>query len=179
MELSFMEKQEIERRVKTFLEEYGYSFEEDTYVDIVDLVQKQGFIVGNAELGDTEDGFLAIRPDSQNRLPPLKMIGANVDRSLEWKRFIVAHEFAHSDLHYTEGQLYLHRDNKKGKTSQENDADYFAAALLMPQASFKRVYDQLKNEGLEKKELCQKLAEIFKVPEGSISRRISEVNVGA
>ena len=48
MELSFMEKQEIEKQVTSLLTQYQYSFKRDDYVDIVDFVQKLGFTVGNA-----------------------------------------------------------------------------------------------------------------------------------
>ena len=171
MGLNFMEKQAIEKQVSALLLDYGYSFEEDSYLDIVDFVQKLGFTVGNAMLQDHEDGFLAIRPQANND----KIIGVNFDRSLDFKRFIIAHEFAHSVLHYQAGQVYLHREHKKGKSLEENDADYFAAALLMPQASFLRVYKLLLESGMNKNAICFRLASIFKVPFESAARRIEEV----
>lgn len=174
MGLSFMEKQVLEEKVKKHLDLYGYSSERDTYVDIVDFVRSHGFIVGNAKLDDNEDGFLAIRPKkAQNK--DAKIIGVNFSRDLALKRFIIAHEFAHSVLHYNEGEVFLHRENKKGKNEEENDADYFAAALLMPKDSFVRMYTQLKTEGLTPSAICTKLALIYNVPLESAVRRIDEV----
>lgn len=174
-----MDKKQIETQVTVLLKEYGYVFEKDDYVDIVDFVQHFGFIVGNAKLDDHEDGFLAIQTSDMakngNELANDKIIGVNAKRSLDWKRFIIAHEFAHSVLHYKVGEIYLHRENKKGKDEEENDADYFAAALLMPEESFKRLYRQFKEAGSNETAICLQLSTIFKVPLDSVSRRISEV----
>lgn len=176
MELNYMEKKNIEEKITDLLSQYGYNLISDDHIDIVNFVKKNGFSVGNALLPDSEDGFLAIRPDSKAKDNVEKIIGVNVNRSLELKRFIVAHEFAHSVLHYRDEQIFLHRENKKGKDGEENDADYFAAALLMPQKSFKRTYQQYKNEGLSDNLIYLKLAAIYKTPLESVLRRISEVD---
>lgn len=174
-----MEKNQIETQVTTLLTSYGYVFDRDDYVNIVDFVRHFGFIVGNAKLDDAEDGFLAIQASNLakngNGTSNDKIIGVNSKRSLDWKRFIIAHEFAHSILHYKTGEIYLHRENKKGKDDEENDADYFAAALLMPKDSFKRLYNHFKKSGLNDTAICLQLASIFKVPFDSVSRRIKEV----
>ena len=179
MELDYMEKVAIENKVSTLLAQYGYSFDHDTDVDIVDFTRRLGFIVGNAELPDNEDGFLAIQPQDPEKngdVVTRKIIGVNVKRPLDLKRFIIAHEFAHWVLHYQDGQVFLHRENKKGKNNEENDADYFAAALLMPKASFTRVYSELKSQNLSKSVICSQLASTFKAPLESISRRIDEID---
>ena len=171
-----MNKEAIESNVGTLLTEYGYCFEVDTRVDIVDFAQNLGFVVGNAELPDDEDGFLAIQPqDSGENKSLRKVIGVNSKRPLDLKRFIIAHEVAHWALHYKDGQVYLHRENKKGKNREENEADYFAAALLMPRTSFKQKYLELEAKGLSKSVICALLASIFKAPVESVSRRIGEV----
>jgi len=179
MRLSDMEKNQIETQVATLLAEYGYNSDKDDYVNIVDFVQHLGFIVGNAKLDDAEDGFLAIQTSDMAKdgdgTSNDKIIGVNAKRSLDWKRFIIAHEFAHSVLHYKTGEIYLHRESKKGKDAEENDADYFAAALLMPKESFKRLYDKFKSDGLNDTAIYLQLASIFKVPFDSVPRRISEV----
>lgn len=174
MGLNSMEKSIIENEVKTLLTQHGYNSDKDNYVDIVDLVQKEGFMVGNATLSDDEDGFLAIRP---SRSVGDKLIGVNRTRPIELKRFIIAHEFAHSILHYRDGEVVLHRENVKGKGEEENDADYFAAALLMPSASFKRIYEQLQGAELSVEIICLNLATIYRVPLESVRRRIEELDL--
>lgn len=176
MELSLMEKQAIEQKVSTLLAQYEYSSENDTELDIVSFVHKHNFVVGNADLPNNEDGFLAIQPrNAEEGATADKIIGVNAKRPLELKRFIIAHEFAHWVLHYQKGKAFLHRENVKGKDDKENDADYFAAALLMPQNSFKRVYSELESQGLSRSVICSQLASIFKVPLESVLRRIDEV----
>lgn len=179
MGLNYMEKNQIETQVATLLEGYGYDPKKDDYVNIVDFVQHFGFVVGNAQLDDSEDGFLAIQTSDMAKdgegMSNDKIIGVNAKRSLDWKRFIIAHEFAHFVLHYKTGEIYLHRENKKGKDHEENDADYFAAALLMPKESFKRLYGKFKSDGFNDIVICSQLVSIFKVPFDSVTRRISEV----
>lgn len=172
--INLKRKSEIEEQVTGLLKEYGYSFEKNDYVNIVNFVKNLGFVVGNAELADNEDGFLMIRPQNKNTEED-KIIGVNVDRTFEWKRFIIAHELGHSILHCLAGKPYFHRENIKGKDESENEADYFAAALLMPKDSFKRLYNQLKNEGLNDTAVSMKLASVFKVPSESVCRRMGEV----
>lgn len=172
-----MKKVEIEKIVSGLLRQYGYNEEEDDYLDIVTFTRSLGFNVGNAKLDEEEDGFIAIRPSSTKRKDKLgdKVIAVNRDRGFDWKRFIIAHEFAHSVLHYKVGSLYLHRENKKGKNETENEADYFAAALLMPRISFSRKCEELKKTGLSGNALSMQLAAIYKVPLESASRRIEEI----
>lgn len=174
-----MEKKQIDAQVASLLEEYGYNPAEDDYVNIVDFVKHLGFVVGNAKLDDAEDGFLAIQTSDMAKngeeMSNDKIIGVNAKRSLAWKRFIIAHEFAHSVLHYKTGEIYLHRESKKGKDAEENDADYFAAALLMPVKSFSRLYYKFKEDGLSENAIYLQLASIFKVPFDSVPRRVNEV----
>lgn len=168
-----MDKKAIEKQVSVLLEKFNYHPEKDDYLDIVAFVRSLGFVVGNASLAEDEDGFLAMRPEND-----VNIIGVNESLSLEWKRFIIAHEFAHSVLHYEGQPVYLHRDHKKGRNSAENDADYFAAALLMPKDSFKRIHDELKAAGLSENALAMQLASTYKVTMPMASRRIDEV-IGA
>lgn len=173
-----MEKEIIEKQVTELLNQYGYSMETDTYVDIIDFTKKLGFVVGTADLKSSEDGFIIIQPSKESSLSSRhdRIIGVNSNLSLDAKRFVIAHEFAHSVLHYQQGVAYLHRENKKGKDEKENDADYFAAALLMPRETFKKKYDELTESGLNENAVCIQLSSTFGVPLESASRRISEVN---
>lgn len=164
-----MEKNKIDKIVNDLLTKYGYDFDNNTDIDIVAFVKAHGFIVGNATLPEKEDGFLAIRPNEKES----HLIGVNRNRPVDYKRFVIAHEFAHSVLHYKSGAIYLHRENKKGKDEQENDADYFAAALLMPQKSFIRRYRALcRTEDMNT--VTSRLATEFRVPLESVERRIQE-----
>lgn len=183
MELSAMEKKEIEKKVRDLLVDYGYRPEKDDYFDVVRFAGSHGFVVGNSKLPDNEDGFLIMQPDSAGTWEDNgigeKVIGVNESRPMADKRFIIAHEFGHSILHYKDEKVYLHRENKKGKDEQENDADYFAAALLMPEESFRRTYHELKEDGRKQGEICIELAKRYRTSLESVLRRLDELGITA
>ena len=169
-----MEKKKIEEITVGLLHKYGFKQGTDTYVDIVMLAKSLGFKVGESgKLPHLDDGFIAVSKDKQDLI-----IGVNNARSFEEKRFIVAHELAHYFLHYSNANLevaVMHREHIKGKGADENDADYFAACILMPQESFKKQYQILLDGNLDAYTIIDKLQEIFKTPRESVERRIKEV----
>ena len=107
-----------------------------------------------------------------------KIIAVNRERSGPYKRFVVAHEFGHYALnHCKEGKAYLHRETQTGKNEVENEADYFAAALLMPREAFRRSYQELADRGVPEKERHIRLAAQYRVPVESARRRIEELDL--
>ena len=175
-----MEKQTMEAQIKLLLKQYGYSFERDAYVDIIKFVRRFGFTVGNAALGKYETGFLAICPGSDGLPAGEKIIGVNSRCSLEWKRFVIAHEFAHSVLYYRPGQIYLHRKCRNAKNEEDEAADYFADALLMPRKPFLRALLQFTEKGYQRNAVGMELSVIFKVPLARVSCRIRDImKIGA
>lgn len=167
--LSKMEKREIERKAKEVLIEFGYNPEKDDYVDAVRLAKSVGFKVGESDkLSDDEDGFIVVSPDES-----LRVIGINHFRNFAEKRFIVIHELAHYFLHKeTLKKQVMLREHKKGKNTKENDADYFAACVLMPSESFCRQAKKYSSE-----ERVERLERMFLVPTESVVRRLSEVGI--
>lgn len=94
----------------------------------------------------------------------------------KWKRFIIARQFAHSVLYYKIGSVYLHKENKKvEKGTEEKEASYFAAALLMPRASFSLKYKKCKQSGLFGNALLFRLSAIYKVPLEIVAFRIEAI----
>ena len=91
----------------------------------------------------------------------------------------MAHELGHYVLHYDEMAdhgIYAHRDHQKGKNAQENEADYFAANLLMPEETFVERYNALPKE-LERDQKAILLAAEFVVPKDAVIRRFEELSV--
>lgn len=170
--LNDMEKRNIEERAVKVLKAIKYDGTQDIYVDSVRLARFFGFEVEEKDsLLATEDGCITVSEDATE-----KSIIVNNTRSFESKRFIIVHELAHYLLHYMgNGTLFKHRENKKGKSMEENDADYLAACLLMPQDSFKRQYTLLKDSGKNLYEIIDELQKKFCTPRESIERRIDEV----
>ena len=147
-----------------------YKIDSSKGVDIIELAHKIGFVVGNAGLDDNDDGFIMVNEDADEILgiKTKKLIGVNVDRDYEKKRFIIAHEIGHYTLHCRGGKIFAHRDSAHGRSEEENDVDYFAACLLMPEDAFKKAF-----KGNE----IEELSRIFEVPVDSIKRRIDELEL--
>lgn len=181
MKLSKEKMEEIERRASEVLVDYGIYDGNPESLDVVCLVRSNGFSVRDASLKDSEDGFLLLRPGSveiRGELVDGKIIALNRERSAPYKRFVVAHEFGHYALgHCQEGKTYLHRETRTGKDEVENEADYFAAALLMPREAFRRSYQKLADRGVPVKDRHIRLAAEYRVPVESARRRIEELDL--
>ena len=149
-------------------------YDKDGYVNIVEIIKHMGFVVGeSSKLDPLEDGFISVSQDKTD-----VVIGVNKDRTFSEKRFCAAHELGHYYLHYLNEDLdgtVMHRESRKGKNQKENEADFFAACLLMPYDNFKSKYEAFKELGLPNKVIEQSLQRIFKVPLESVQRRIEEV----
>ena len=169
--LNKMEKKKIEDRAEKVLAAINYDSSEAVYVDAVLLARFFGFTVDESnKLPATEDGCVTVSEDGTS-----KNILVNDARSFESKRFIIVHELAHYLLHYMgTGTFFRHRENIKGKSNEENDADYLAACLLMPAASFKNQYNLLK-KGRSHAGTAIELQRRFRTPLESVERRIDEV----
>ncbi len=172
--LSKVEKERITEITERLLTDFGYYDRENTYVDISKLAMSVGFKVGESrKLAFTDDGFIYASKDKDKSI-----IGVNYDRSIEEKRFIVAHELAHYYLHIpnlNDEDTIMFREHIKGKDETENDADYFAASILMPRKIFKSNYDRLIANGYDLSDIVDGLQLIFKTPRESVKRRIEEV----
>ena len=139
-----MDTSKIEKSVKDTLRSVKYTIS-GCSVDVIDVAKRLGFVVGNAVLNEEDDGFIVVEEGRKEimGIKTDKLIGVNSDRSLAWKRFIIAHELGHYVLHFKEKNLkglYAHRDHKRGRDELENEADFFAANLLMPRESFENKY---------------------------------------
>lgn len=176
-----MRRDDIEKEALKILEKYEDIYDGDS-VDVIKIAENLGFAVGNAKMNDDMDGFIIIDEGADEILgiKTNKLIGVNSERSLQWKRFIVAHEIAHYVLHYSKEKnkgMFAHRDHVKGKNETENDADFFAANLLLPKDRFSNKYRELKEKGLEQKDIEVLLSRRFIATEKTVVRRIEELNL--
>lgn len=175
--LTDMDKKIIEEKANKVLRDFNYTGGE---VDIISLVKTYGFIVGNANLPNDDDGFILVEKGAGNKLNVNsdKIIGVNRKRGLFDKRFTIAHEIGHYILNNgNEQEIFAHRENKKGKCEEENDIDYFAACLLMPKEDFTKELKNLESLGYREGYIVEFLKEKYKVPPLSVIRRIQEVLV--
>lgn len=176
-----MDANKIERSVMDTLRSAEYTISECP-VDVIDVAKRLGFVVGNAILNEEDDGFI-VAEEGRKEIMGIKtdkLIGVNSDRTLEWKRFIIAHEIGHYILHFREKNLkglYAHRDHKRGHNELENEADFFAANLLMPRESFENKYNEIKQVYKNNKEIVDVLSKHFLVTIRMTERRVEELGL--
>ncbi len=176
-----MEKQRIEAKAQSVLRQFHMNT--DGQIDVLLLAQNAGFVVGNANLGDEEDGILLVNTKEEKILgvTTQKLIGVNARLDLPAKRFIIAHELGHYFFHLERkpgGDIILaRRERSSSRTTEENDMDYFAACLLMPSDSFRAMYGELKDAGVPQSDIPDRLGRLFNVPLISAERRVGEVGL--
>ena len=105
----------------------------------------------------------------------------NAERDIKDKAFIIAHELGQYILHCknAQGRYYAHRENKKGEEKEEQDADSFAASLLMPEDLFGKRYKELKDKELSEKDCISLLVQDFSAPKDAVEKRIKEIDNGS
>ena len=176
-----MDREKIERKAEETLNDVNYADVADS-IDVIEVAKKLGFVVGNAGLSEDVDGFIIVDENKGNILgiDTNKLIGVNASKELAWKRFIIAHEIGHYVLHYDKEKdngMYAHREHKKGKNEIENEADFFAANLLMPRKKFIDKYKELKEKDLSIDEMILLLANKFTVTQLMTKRRFEELGI--
>ena len=174
---------QIEEIVSNLLS--GISFEKSPYVDIVSLVEKDGFEVEPSEMDIETTGCLLVSDDIKNRkrLILVNTIFKNPENEsdviFKKSRFITAHEYGHFILHKEEGQpIYAHRDTYHRTEPIELEADYFARSILMPLEQFKSYYEiasQLSNN--DEKFTINLMSKLFKVTRNKAKKRVEDLLV--
>lgn len=140
-----------------------------------------GFVVGDASLDDSEDGFIIVARQGEKVLntESNKVIGVNEKRDCFFKRFIIAHEIGHYAIASSSDvePMFAYRENRVGKSDEENDVDYFAACLLLPKELFISKYKELTEKNVVGGELITRLTKVFEAPMISVVRRFDELNI--
>lgn len=172
---------EIENKVNELFDTIGYDLNQAP-IDVINIASKLGFVVGNAVLNNNDDGFIIVEEGREEifGFKTDKLIGINSQRSLEWKRFIIAHEIGHYILEYKNDNLkglYANRYHSRGHDKNENQIDYFAACLLMPASIFKKTYEEFKKTTLSSSTIVTILASYFSVTTKMTERRIEELGL--
>ena len=80
-----MERRTIEKKAEETLS--GANDKGSAAIDIIRLARHLGFVVGNAELSDDEDGFIIVDEGKKEILGQAtdKLIGVRADQSIVWK----------------------------------------------------------------------------------------------
>lgn len=151
-------------------------------VDVDVIARSCGVSIEKTDLGDDVSGLLVIHGDRA-------VIAYSTNQGEQRKRFTIAHELGHFILHKdSEGDtvfvdkdfIVKYRSNKlysEVELRQEQEANAFAASLLMPKEF---IFDELNSErlrNLSESELIPELAKVFNVSVPAMTYRLSNLNV--
>lgn len=154
----------------------------DPPVPVELVAYKRGLKVEPFDLGDGVSGVLLISEGKG-------VIGYNSTQSLVRRRFTIAHECGHYEMHRNSGQLFIDkryidkqyfvafRDGRSstGEDKQEREANAFAAALLMPEGILRREIEKRYFDLADETALSD-LAELFQVSQQAMMYRL--LNLG-
>lgn len=174
---------EIERIINNLLS--NIDLDKSPCVDIVSLVEKDGFEVEPNEMDIETTGCLLVNDDEKRRKrlilvnTTFKNPDGETDVVFKKSRFITAHEYGHFILHKKEGEpIYAHRDTYHRTEPIELEADYFARSILMPLSQFKIYYEILNQMGKNDVDFTIGiLSKLFKVTKNKVKKRVEDLLV--
>lgn len=170
----------IEKKADFLTEKYTLEDKTEGYVDVIEIAKSNGFMIGNASITDDSDSFIAINENVGEIFgkPTSKLIVVNVNRSIEYKRFIIAHELGHYFLHYVDNVSNYNGMYIMKKYADHKDTRYtfFAECLLMPRKIFTERFNQLKKEP-SVYNIALSLSKEFKVTQLIAEKRIKELGL--
>lgn len=164
--------------VERLLDECRIS-ETQNAIPVVRIAEQLGFKVYDVTFKDNNvagimcDTFSPVNPFKEQRV-----IALNKNDYATRKQFTIAHELGHFMLHCGEKNEFFER-YKKGldhgqRSKEENEANRFAAELLMPEKSVLQVLDNLSSSSTSDR-VCA-LVSTFIVSDKAALRRLKELN---
>lgn len=149
-------------------------------VPVFDIVKAMGLQLLEYNLGEETSGVLVVDNGKGS-------IGYNPKDSYVRRRFTVAHELGHFILHSDANQLFVdnfflikfRKNNSYTKEEywQEQEANAFAAAILMPEEFIN--YELLNNNfgNIDESDFIERLARKFEVSIPAMSFRLANLNI--
>lgn len=165
----------INSKINSIFRELG---EVEIPVNIKEIAKIRGLKVIAHPLGDNVSGLLSIENG-------IGTIGYDKNEPPVRQRFTIAHELGHYELHKDKSDLFvdkqfIYRSLNSGDTVErkvmEQEANYFASAILMPSNSLKKEIQKI-NFDLANEQSIENLADMFKVSTTAMSIRISNLGL--
>ena len=168
-------KQKIVNLAQSVRQDNGYLHQN---VDVVKIANNSGFKVFRLKSDQKIKGLIIGEPKTNTNI-----IAFRQDLGEKDNRFIIAHELGHFFLHKSEKDYlkngvfyYTYHDISQKEIDDEQEADLFAATLLVPEDEFRKKWDELgtlRNTDLG----AEALANYFNVNVECIKQRAKELNV--
>lgn len=165
----------IERITNNILEELGIT---KLPIPVDEIARKRGLDIRAYDLGENVSGVLVMESGKGT-------IGFNPTESKVRQRFTIAHELGHYELHKQDNGFFIDKEFKMlfrdqnsstGEYRKEQEANAFAAALLMPE---KFVIKEIKNHNLDlsDEDSMKELAKLFNVSVPAMTYRVTNLNL--
>ena len=148
-------------------------------INIESIAKSRGLLIKPYPLGNDVSGLLAIENGKA-------VIGVNHTESRVRRRFTIAHELGHYELHREEGKLFIDKDFKmfrsqtSGNTPHnqklEQEANTFAASILMPEYLVKVEAEKLAFD-VGSEEAIQILSKKFDVSTTAMCIRLANLGI--
>jgi Zn-dependent peptidase ImmA (M78 family) len=147
-------------------------------VPVNKIAESRGLSIKPYDLGADVSGVLVIEGGRGT-------IGINPSESTVRQRFTIAHELGHFELHKDGDELFIDKgfkvlfrdqNSSKGEIRKEQEANAFAASLLMPE-KFIRAEIEKNSFDLTDEDSMKKLARTFNVSVPAMTYRISNLGL--
>lgn len=175
-----MKKSEVRKRALEFCKENNIK----TFpVEIIRICNSIGLKVFEEYLDPDVSGMIIVDNEPWERYGTNKFIVVNLSELASRRRFTIAHELAHYVLHNEGNTLYAHRDmvgNNELRSNIEQEANYFAANILMPEKLIKDKVSDIINESwgiLPDFILIKEIADSFAVSEAAAEVRLRQLKM--
>ena len=141
----------------------------DYYAEVVTIAENLGFKVFNVNFKDNNvSGYIEVDADA----PENNKISVNASHCDARKRFTIAHEIGHYVLEHLNSDCKKYRKidyDNNDNSSEERQANKFAATLLMPKKMISEVWKQFKDIKIT--------ASTFGVSQEACAIRLSKLNL--
>lgn len=175
-----MKQSEIRKKAEEFCRTNGIK----SYpVEIVRICKENGIKVFEEYLDSDVSGLIVVDEKNWEKYETNQFIIVNLAESAVRRRFTIAHELAHYILHRNGNRLYAHRDmtsDSSARSSIEQEANYFAANILMPETLVREKVEDIKNEiwgKLPNFVLVREIADNFVVSESAAEVRLRQLEI--
>jgi len=147
-------------------------------IKIDEIAKSRGLDIVPFAFGEDVSGVLSIKDG-------MGTIGYNENEPRVRRRFTIAHEMGHFELHKDKSDLFvdkqfIYRSQNSGNTAinqqMEQEANLFASAILMPTELVRREVEK-SNIDLTNEEAIKALAKLFDVSTTAMSVRISSLGL--
>ena len=149
-------------------------------VPVIRIAENLGFKVYTS--GFKDSGIAGIMADSTTAVAPFKekrVMVINKNDYATRQNFTIAHEIGHFVLHCNDlknfFERYKHGLDRGQRPEIENNANAFAAALLMPKKMITKLVEEKKH--LSRDKIINLICQNFIVSEKAANRRLIELNL--